>query len=450
LSTEAIRRRVLEGNVRKSLLVLATPILINQIVQVLYNLVDTFWLGRLGRAAVSAPAVAWPVMMTAMLFASGFTAAGTALISQLVGARRYEEVDTVLGQLILVEVLVGTVLGIAGYFLAVPLFRLLHVPYDVLPLSSSYLQVLSLVFPFVSAGLAMSAAFRALGDTKTPTIVGVTTLILNAVLDPLLIFGWAGLPKLGVVGAALSTSVSSILYAMTLMSLFLRGYRGIRLSTLSFAPRRAILYRVLRIGTPSALSNALTGLSFAVVMAIVASFGTVATAAYGVGMRISNVISGLVFGISQAAGVIVGQSVGARLVNRARRALLETIRANILITAVLSVLIFLFAPHIVAMFISDPVVIAVGALFLRIFLPTLPLVSITVPVILALRAAGKTHLSALLGIVQLWVIRIPLAYLFGAALGIVGVWWGLSLTNVISAAIAAYFLLNTKWLRPIV
>ncbi len=450
MSPEAMRKRVLEGDVRRTLLILSAPLILNQLVQVLYNLVDTFWLGRLGRAAISAPAVAWPVMMTAIFFASGFTAAGTALISQLVGARRYEEVDMVLGQLLFAELIIGVFFGAIGFIFPERVLTVLQVPQDVLPLAAEYMRILAVIFPITAAGFAFSTAMRAAGDTKTPTVLNISTLVLNAILDPLLIFGWFGVPPLGVTGAALATAVSNVVYSLALWIVFARGYHGITIRLRHVYPHVDVLKRVVRVGLPSAASSSLNGLSFAVIMAIVASFGTLATAAYGVGMRIINIVSGIVFGTSQAAGIMLGQALGARMFSRAKYALFETIKLNVTVTIGLAILAYVFAPQIVATFISDAQVVMEGTRFIRIFSFSVPFFAVFFPVMFGLRATGRTKISALLGILRLWLIRIPLTYVLGLTVGLAGVWWGLSLTNVISAVIAAYFLVNTRWLKPIV
>ncbi|NPA76504.1 MAG: hypothetical protein GXN93_01985, partial [Candidatus Diapherotrites archaeon] len=252
------------------------------------------------------------------------------------------------------------------------------------------------------------------------------------------------------VGAALATAISNVVYSLALWVVFARGYRGITIRWRHIRPHLDVLHRVVRIGIPSAASSSLNGLSFAVIMAIVASFGTLATAVYAVGMRIINIISGVVFGTSQAAGIMVGQALGARMIDRAKKTLYETVKINVAVTVSVALLVFAFAPQIVATFIHDPQVVAEGARFIRIFSLSVPFFALFFPVMFGLRAAGKTKISALLGMLRLWFIRVPLTYVLGLIMGVVGVWWGLSLTNVISAAIATYFLVNTSWLKPIV
>ncbi len=446
MSPHRMRQRILEGNPLKVLLVLSGPIIFNQLVQVLYNLVDTFWLGKLGRAAVSAPAVAWPVIMTVVFFGSGFTTAGLALISQYVGAGKWERVDRTIAQLLILSFGLALFFGTLGVLFAFPVLQLLGVPADVLPLATVYLQILSASFPFTFAGYVVGTALRAIGDTKTPTFVNVFTLTLNAVLDPLLIFG----ADMGVAGAALATAIANAVYSLVGLIILFKGWRHVHLRPNHFSPDFEMLEKIFRIGLPSALGSSFNGLGFTVVMALVAAFGSVATAAYGIGMRIINIISGTVFGVSQAGSIMIGQNVGAENYQRAKDVLHLVVRVNVAVTAVIAVFVYSFAPTIVRFFISDPAVISAGTQFIRIFAFTVPFFGVFFPVMFALRAAGKTKHSAALGVIRLWGMRIPFTYFFSKIYGLIGVWWGLALSNVGGAVVAVYFLLNAGWLRRIV
>ncbi len=450
MSPSKMRQRILEENPLNVLLVLSGPIIFNQLVQVLYNLVDTFWLGKLGRAAVSAPAVSWPVIMTVVFFGNGFATAGLALVSQYVGAGKWEKVDKIVAQLLLVLFAVALVFGALGVIFARDVLSLLGVPPDVLPLASDYLRILAVAFPFTFAGYVFGTALRAMGDTKTPMYINVFTIALNAILDPLFIFGAGPLPAMGVSGAAVATAISNALYSLVGLIILFTGWRHVHLRFGHFIPDTDIMGKIVRIGLPSALSSSLNGLGFTVVMSIVSAFGSVATAAYGIGMRIINLISGVVFGVSQAGGIMIGQNIGAENYERARRILHLVVKTNILITAIIAVFVYLGSAAIVKVFIPDPAVVAAGAEMIRIFAFSVPFFGIFFPVMFALRAAGKTKISAILGSVRLWGMRIPFAYLLSHTLGMTGIWVGLALSNVTSAIVAVYFLVHTRWMRRIV
>lgn len=445
-----MRKRILDGNTFKTMLVLSGPIMFNQIVQVIYNIIDTFWLGRLGKVAISAPAVTWPLIFTAGMFTSGFVTAGLALVSQYVGANKWEKVDRVVAQLTLAILGIAISFALLGLVFARGVLSAMGVPMDVLPYATIYLQTIALFFPIMFFGYVFSISLRSIGDTKTPMLLNLVAITMNIILDPILIFGFGPIPSLGVFGAALATSLSNTFFGLTGFLVFLTGRKHIKLRPEDFQIDMPIITKITRIGTPQAIGNSLIGLGFTIVMAIVSSFGTVAVAAYGIGMRIINLISAVSFGISQAAAVMVGQNLGADQPERARKILHLAVKTTFAIMAGIAVVVFALASGIVQFFISDPDVIRVGTNMIAIFSLSVPFIGVFFPVMQALRAAGKTKISAMLGIIRLWFIRIPLVFGFSTLLGLVGIWWGLASSNLVSAAVAAYFLINTSWLEKII
>ncbi len=451
MGPQRMREQILEGDIRRTLIALSAPMIFAQIVQIVYNLVDSFWLGRLGKAALAAPAIAWPLIFIAVMFAGGFSTAGLALISQYVGAGKWERVDRVAGNLLSFIGLLALIGAGLGYVLAPPLLRIIGTPPDVYPLALQYLRILFLSLPFSFGSFVFGTVFRAVGDVWTPTKINVAALTFNAIIDPFFIFGWAGLPRLGVVGAAIATTVSNALASLVGVGLLFTGWKHVKIRATDLVFDAAVLRRMLKIGTPAALSQSTNGVAFAVVMAIVSMFGSAAVAAYGVGMRIINLISAVTMGLSRAAAVMFGQNVGAEQYERARAILYTTVRTTFAVASVLATVVFLLRTPLVRVFISDPSVVRLGSALLFYFSLSVPFFGIFFPVINALRAAGKTKISAILGIIRLWVFRVGLAYIFATLWdSAAGAFFGMALSNVFSGLIAAYFLFWTGWIEKVI
>ncbi len=444
------RERILSGNIFQNILRLSAPLIFSQLVQIIYNLVDTFWLGRLGRVAVAAPSVTWPILFTIIMFGGGIATAGLALVSQYVGANRWEDVDRVVGNLLVVVGILAVVFGVLGYFLAAQLLHLLNTPPTVFPYAKEYLQVLFLSLPFTFVVFVFSMVLRAVGDMWTPTKINLATILVNVVLDPIFIFGY-GVPRMGVVGAALATAISNALASLAALIVLVKGWKHITVRREHLAPERRIVSKLLRIGLPVGISNSINGVAFAVIMSLVASFGAVAVAAYGIGMRVINVVSAVARGLSQASAVMIGQNIGAEQYDRARRVLITTVKMTFSTMALLSVAVFTFRHQIVSFFISDPAVVRTGATMLYYFALSVPFFGIFFPVLNALRAAGKTKISAALSFIRIWVFRVGLASLFGSMWGsVAGVFFGMALSNVLGGALSSIFLVWDGWIRRVI
>lgn len=451
MSPHRMRQQILEGDVVRTLLKLSTPLIFTQLVQILYNLVDTFWLGRLGRAAVSAPAVAWPIVFTVTMFGGGFATAGLALVSQYVGANKWERVDKVVGNLLVLLGALSIVFGVLGYVFTPQILHLLRIPEDVIPEAATYLRIIFASLPFSFVVFVFSMVLRAVGDMWTPTKINLATITLNAILDPVLIFGWLGAPAMGVAGAAIATALSNAVASMVSLVILFKGWKHIHVRLEHLIPDGSLISKIVSIGTPAGLSNSLNGLAFTTIMAIVSAFGSVAVAAYGIGMRIINIVSAVAFGMSQAASVMIGQNIGAEQYERAKHILATTIKITFSTMSVLALVVFALRYDLIEIFISDPAVIQTGAMLLFYFSLSVPFFGIFFPVMNALRAAGKTKISATLAFVRLWVFRVGLAYLLGRAWGSVnGVFLGMALSNVLGGLLSLYFVFWTGWMKKII
>jgi putative MATE family efflux protein len=316
-----------------------------------------------------------------------------------------------------------------------------------------YIQVSFLGLVAVFIYFVFQALLRGVGDVRTPMIIVAGTVVLNFFLDPLLILGWGPVPGYGVVGAAWATIIAQGLAGAIGVVLLFSGRYGIHLRLADMLPRRELVEKILRLGVPSSIEQAARALGLAVMMLLVASFGTTAIAAYGIGARIFSFIIIPAMGLSMAVSTVVGQNVGAGHDQRA----VEGARIGLLVgfwgLNAAGLLLFLFAEATVRAFVpTDPDVIAVGARFMYLLTPAFGFFGLQMVMSGALAGAGNTMAAMMLSILSFWVLRFPVAWVLSvpAGMGPDGVFWSFPISNVLSGGLAWWWFMRGGWIRRVV
>lgn len=287
------KNALLEGPILRSLLTLAVPIVLANVLQAGYQLIDAFWVGRLGGAAVAAVSLSFPVMFLMFAIGAGLSIAGSTLIAQYVGARNPEMVSHVAGQTLLMVVIVSLVLGTVGYIFTPNLLRLMGVASDVYPDALKFMRVsfVGLVFNFTF--FVFQAIMRGIGKATLPVYIVAGTVALNFILDPLLIYGWGPVPGYGVMGAALATLGTQSVAAILGIVVLRMGQHGIHVRRRDFIPDLGYIKRAFFLGLPASIEQSARAMGLVVLSFLIASFGTLTLAAYGVGSNVLQVVIGL-------------------------------------------------------------------------------------------------------------------------------------------------------------
>ncbi|MGN6517088.1 MAG: MATE family efflux transporter [Rhizomicrobium sp.] len=440
--------RLLEGSIVRSLFILAVPVTGANILQVAYQLVDAFWVGRLGAAAVAAVSITMPLMFVLVAAGMGFAIAGTTLIAQYTGARDHDMVDHVAAQTLITILAVSIVLGTLGIVLAPWLLQMMGVAPDVYRNALSFLRVIFAALPFTFLYAMVQALMRGVGEVRVPLYIVGGTVVINFFLDPILIFGRFGLPALGVSGAATATLIAQFLAAIVALRLLFSGRFGIHVRWSDFKPDFAFVRRAFLLGYPASIEQSARGLGMTLMTFLITSFGTVVTASFGVGSNILNVVIIPAMGFSMATSTLVGQNIGAGNIARAEK----TARLSAVITfislSVLGLLCHFLATAIVRFFVPEaPKVIAEGAHLIRIVSWSFGFIGLQFALLGVLRAAGEMLAAMTTSLVSQWVLQLPLAYLLSkyTAMGVDGLWWALPISNVVTAFIAVALLVWGPW-----
>jgi len=445
------RDEILSGPIERTLLRLAGPLVVSNMVQVLYNLIDTFWLGKLGREELSAPGASWPYIAALMSLGMGFAIAGFAFVTQYIGASEFKKANRSAGALYSLSLLFSIAVAVIGSLSSPYILRLMDVSPGVYGYALRYTLVIFLGIPFAFTYFAFTFLMRAVGDTKTPMLISFFTVGLNTLLDPFLIFGWGPFPEMGVVGAALATMLSNTAGSVIGAYYLITGKKGIRFTRNDLKPDWAFYRRLFRIGLPSALGQSLNAFGFMMLTRIIFQFGTAAFAAYAIANRLTNFMFAIANGISQAMGTMVGQNLGAGRYARAKRIAERTMLINLSVLTVGTALIVAFNQQVFGAFIKDPSVLHEANLVAKYFLTSLPFFGIFSVVTNVFQTSGQTKVSMTLGLVRLWGLRIPLSYLLGAVvMASWGVYLGMGLSNILGAVLAMVWFLRGSWMTNLI
>jgi putative MATE family efflux protein len=440
----------LQGSIPRALFTLAVPIILANLLQTGYQLTDAFWVGRLGASAVAAISVSFPVTFLVIALGSGLAMAGATLSAQYMGAGRQDMVNHVAAQTMLMVVITSAVFGAIGYALAPTLLHLLGVAPEVHDGALGFLRVSFVGILFVFTYAMFQALMRGVGQTRVPLLIVGATVLLNFLLDPLFIFGWGPIPGQGVMGAAIATLITQALAACAGVAVFLRGRHGIHLEWRGFLPDGAYLKRAFFLGIPGSVELSTRALGLMIMSFLVASFGTLTIAAYGVGSNILQIVTIPVMGLSMAVSTLVGQNMGAGNVERAAKAASFGALVSFVLLTAIGGIAWLTAPWLIAFFIpSDPAVIEEGARFIRIMCLAWGGIGIQLCIVSAFRASGNMLMAMVIAMVSQWMVQFPLAYVLAkhTALHAQGLWWSFPVTNIVVAIVSIAWFARGTWQR---
>ncbi len=430
------------------LLRLAVPIVAANLLQTGYQITDAYWVGRLGAAAVAAVSVSFPVTFLMIAIGGGLAVAGATLTAQYAGARDQQMVDHVAAQTMLMVIGVSVVLGTLGVALAPLILKLLAVAPEVATGALGFMRVSFVGLIFVFSFAMFQALMRGVGQAVAPLVIVFGTVLLNFALDPLFIFGWGPVPGAGVMGAAMATLSTQGLATIVALVLLWRGSYGIRITAASLVPDRVYIRRAFLLGFPASIELSARALGMVILSFLVAGFGTVTLAAYGIGSNILMVITIPALGLSTAAASLVGRNLGAGHIERAAKTTQMAALFGFVVLTAVGFAALALAPVIVGFFVSDdPAVVAEGERFIRTTAPAWGFIALQLTVVSTFRAAGNMLAAMVLALVSQWVLQFPLA--FGLSrpqvLGTAGLWWSFPITNVVIAAVAIGWYLKGDW-----
>jgi len=445
----AEKRDLTTGNIHRNIWTLAVPMTLEMATLSVTQIVDTYWVGKLGSAALAAVTISITLRWVINSLANGLGIGGMAVVARRIGARDGAQADYATWQVILLAAFVSLLLGAAGILLAKPALRVLGADAEVLTMGVSFLRIVfgglfTLVLVFV-----INSLLRGAGEAGLALAVLVLSQGLTVVLEPLLIFGGGPFPALGVDGSAWAGVLGFGAGALSQIVILLSGRARIAINLRNLWPDLPLMWHIVKIALPSTVQMTLRSTSRLIVLAIVGLYGTFATAGFGVANRILLVALIPGFGLGNAAATLVGQNLGAVQPQRAERSAWWVTAYNASMLAAFAVVFFTFARPLVAFFDPTPEVADLGAEYLRIVAPSLIFSAVGVVLARAFDGAGNTVPAMFVNLLTLWGMEAPLSYGLaqGTALGITGVWVGRALANLANGLLFAFWFRLGRWKR---
>ena len=394
-------------NPKKALFTLASPIIIATVVQTLYNIVDTAYVGRLGASALAGISFCFPLFFILIAVNSGINAGMSSRISRFLGEKKKKEAENAAIHGLLLASVVGIIISIIGYFTMEPVFLAFGATGESLKQAMDYMGVvyISTIFMFIS--YVYNGIFGAQGDTKTPMIIQLVALVLNAILDPILIFGF----NLGIMGASIATGVSFVVsLIMYMMMIKKRSYLHIHIKNFKFSWK--LIKEIFTVGLPASIIMLIISIYVIFLNRVMVKFSTNHVAAFGMASRLESVALMPLVGFSISLLTLVGMFYGAKRYDLVKMISWYAIKLGLLVSSAFAVLFLIFPGMFFGIFTSDKALLAIAVPYMRIDVFTFPLMTISMIISRIMQALGKGMPGLLINLVRIFLVAIPLAYTF--------------------------------------
>ena len=436
-----------EGKLGKAIFLLAVPMVLEMFMQAVFEVVDVFFVGKLGANAVAAVGITASVLVLVFAIGIGLAMAATAMVARRYGEGDHDGAARAAVQSIILCIIVSVPIGIAGWVYAEELLRLMGAADEVVIVGIPYFRIMFATNIVILLLFLINSVFRGTGDAVFAMRALWLANILNIILDPLLIFGFAFIPAMGVTGAAIATVIGrgiGVLYQIKLLT----GGRGritIRREHIAF--RSSVMEALLRVSGPGVLQYLVGTASWMGIMRILTEFGSAVVAGYTIAVRV--IVFALLpsWGIGNAAATLVGQNLGAEKPDRAEKSVWITGWVNTAFLSVFGVALWILAEPTLKIFTDEPDVIKAGAECLKIVAYSYPFFGFGMVVVQAFNGAGDTWTPTKINFFSFWILQIPLALWFGFKLGFGpnGVYAGIAIAQASLAIVGGLWFKQGTW-----
>jgi len=424
---------------------LAIPVGIGFFFNTMFNVVDTWYAGRLSTQAVAAVSLSFPLFFLIIAVGSGISTGATALMGHSLGSGRRDEAQVYAAQTLTFGVIHGLFLSLVGWLATPAIFRLMGAEGEYLALAVAYMGTMFSGAAFFVTNQAHNAILNATGDTKSFRNFLVVAFLLNLIYDPWFIYGGFGVPPLGLAGIAWGTVT---IQAMGTLYLHDRARRTRLIGGLGwkgYRPRLTIFRDLARQGFPSSLTMLTVAIGIFVITWFVGRFGREAMAAYGIATRIEQIVLLPVMGLNVATLTLVAQNSGARRFDRVAETIRAALTNGLTIMSLGTLLVFVLAEPLMRLFTGDPPVVAIGRDYLQIAAFVFHAYVILYVNSFALQGLQRPRFALLLGLFRQFVAPVPVFWLLAVAMGwgVKGVWWGILLVTWLAACLSLLYIRRT-------
>ncbi|MDP2873492.1 MAG: MATE family efflux transporter [Bacillota bacterium] len=432
---------------RRWVIGLAWPVAAEMFLHTLTQIVDMMMVARLGRNALAAVGLSFRPMFFTLSIFLGVGAGTTALVARAMGRRQPDEASEVAHQSSLATVVLSTMLAVLFWLLAPAILRFMGAAPEVMPLGVSYMRGLAWGMVFMYTANVLTAALRGAGDTHTSMRVNVVANVLNVFLNYVLIFGHLGFPRLGVLGAAVATSISRAAGGIVIIWLVLRGRLVVSRPKWLLEVKPEVFWRVFRVGVPATAERMLLSVAMILHLKMVAVEGTIAVAAATLAQNIEEISHMPSIGLSVSASALVGQFLGHGRPDAAERSGRECVRIALAFMGLMG-LLFVAAPGLwLALYAPEADLVPVATTLVRWTGVAQPFMAVGFVLSGALRGAGDTRSVMYATALSMWVVRLGLTYVFMSLLGwgAAGAWMAMAADAAVRALIMVLVFARGAW-----
>lgn len=440
-----------QGSIRRHLVLFSVPLFLGNALQIGYGIVNALWVGNgLGANEMAALTVSFSVYYVLIAVAAGLTLATSILAAQAYGGKDFARLHRVVNNSVVLVGLISLICMAAGLFWSGELLALLHTPLSLVPAAQGYLKILLLATPFLFGMFLVASLLRGTGDSITPLYFQGAAIVITAILDPILMFGWLGFPRMGLNGTAYGTIFAHIVMLAALLIYIGKkkhvaapDWRNLRMD-------RTTSLLTMKIGVPSALQQTLVAVATVAVIGLVNKFGSDSIAAYGITMRVDLLAMMPGSTIGMAVSTLAGQNIGARRFDRVRKVFWNGLFLSCGMTLAASLAAFIIPGFLMRLFVKDPEVIAIGTLYLRILAAGYLFFAVTYVSNGIINGSGNTFATTMFSLISLWVIRIPLAAWLSKLTGRVeAIWVSILISFAILTVISLVYYARGSWQKVI-
>ena len=428
--------------VGKLLVTMSVPMMLSMLVQALYNVVDSVFVSRIEEDALTAVSMAFPMQTLMIALGVGMGVGVNALLSKSLGEKDYELVNKSATNGIFLALLSYLVFLVIGFTLVEPFYRFQTDSENIVQYGVTYLKICCTLSFGVYMQIIFERLLQSTGKTFYNMITQATGAVINMIMDPILIFGLLGAPKMGIAGAATATVFGQITASVLAIIFNIRRNHEVRISFKGFRPDIRVIGRIYQVGLPSIIMQSIGSVMTFGMNKILGMFSSIAVAVFGVYFKLQSFIFMPVFGLNNGMVPIVAFNYGARNRIRMVRTIKLAVLFAVIVMSVGTVIFELFPAQLFALFNASEHMLNMGVPALRIIAVHFPIAAVCIVIGTVFQSLGNGVYSMINSIMRQIVVLLPAAYLLSLTGNVNNVWWSFPIAEMMSLIVTLFFLVK--------